>query len=145
MKLWTLRKSFRFEASHQLMFHDGKCARLHGHSWKLTVEVGGYKLQNSVEYEGEGHNPKLNMVMDYSDISAVVKPLVESHLDHWHLNDTFGSEMPTSEYIAEEIFRFLKPRLPALRAVEIDETCTSACRFENVEDSQFPIPYRPVI
>ena len=67
-----LTKTFRFEASHILPLHPGKCSRLHGHSWVLHVSV-----------EGEV-DPKTGFVMDYADISKVVKPLVE-RLDHRHL------------------------------------------------------------
>lgn len=67
-----LRKLFRFEASHILPKHPGKCARLHGHSWVLHVAVEG-KI-----------NPETGFVMDYAEISEKVKPLVEA-LDHKHL------------------------------------------------------------
>lgn len=67
-----LRKTFRFEASHLLPKHPGKCSRLHGHSWILHVETEG-KV-----------NPSTGFVMDYAEMSAVVKPLVEN-LDHRHL------------------------------------------------------------
>jgi len=67
-----LRKTFRFEASHVLPKHVGKCSRLHGHSWVLHVSVEG-KI-----------NPKTGFVQDFAEISNVVKPLVE-RLDHHHL------------------------------------------------------------
>ena len=67
-----LRKEFRFEASHRLPFHQGKCARLHGHSWILEVEVEGPV------------NPSSGMVIDFADISACLKRIVEE-LDHRHL------------------------------------------------------------
>ena len=67
-----LRKTYRFEASHVLPKHPGKCSRLHGHSWVLHVSVEG------------GVSPVTGFVMDYADISMLVRPLVES-LDHRHL------------------------------------------------------------
>jgi 6-pyruvoyltetrahydropterin/6-carboxytetrahydropterin synthase len=67
-----LRKTFRFEASHILPKHKGKCSRLHGHSWVLHVFVEG-----TIDEE-------TGFVMDYAEISSTVKPLVES-LDHRHL------------------------------------------------------------
>jgi 6-pyruvoyltetrahydropterin/6-carboxytetrahydropterin synthase len=36
-----IRKRFRFESSHVLPHHTGKCARLHGHSYRLEVTVRG--------------------------------------------------------------------------------------------------------
>jgi queuosine biosynthesis protein QueD len=67
-----LRKTFRFEASHLLPKHPGKCSRLHGHSWVLHVETEGKVNQDT------------GLVMDYGEISAAVKPLVDD-LDHRHL------------------------------------------------------------
>jgi 6-pyruvoyltetrahydropterin/6-carboxytetrahydropterin synthase len=45
---WLLAKEFRFEAAHQLPYHDGKCARLHGHSWHGVVYVAGDTLVEKV-------------------------------------------------------------------------------------------------
>ena len=67
-----LRKTFRFEASHILPKHPGKCSRLHGHSWVLHVFVKGPR------------DPNTGFVLDFADISAHVKPLIE-RLDHRHL------------------------------------------------------------
>ena len=118
---WTLSKEFTFEAAHRLPRHDGKCARLHGHSWKMLVEVESPALHES--------GPKSGMVMDFGDIKAAVSPLVESRLDHHYLNDTLELESPTSEKVAQWVFQAILPKLPNLRAVTIHETCTSACRY----------------
>lgn len=67
-----LRKTYRFEASHILPLHAGKCSRLHGHSWVLHVWVEG-KI-----------NQETGFVKDFAEISDVVKPIVEL-LDHRHL------------------------------------------------------------
>ncbi len=123
--MFVLNKEFRFEASHQLIGHDGKCARLHGHSWILTVEVWGNEL---VEV-----GPKAEMLVDYGHIKAVVEPMIEQSLDHWHLNDTLQTSRPTSEFIARWAFDHIKLALPQLRAVTISETCTTACRYEETE------------
>lgn len=120
--MFTLSKQFRFEASHRLPAHDGKCARLHGHSWIGWLHVRGPELQAT--------GPKAGMLVDFSDLKSIVNPLVDEYLDHHHLNDTTGLENPTSEEISRWIYNHLKPNLPALVAVEIEETCTSRCRYE---------------
>jgi len=119
--IYQLSKIFTFEASHQLKYHDGKCARLHGHSWVGEVFIKSDKIISS--------GAKTNMVMDYSDIKKHLKPLIENYLDHHHLNDTLGTDSPTSEYIAKWIYDRLKPQLPELVAVMIRETCTSSCLY----------------
>lgn len=121
MSLWRLSKKFTFEASHQLMHHDGKCARLHGHSWNGEIIVEGNALVDA--------GPKQNMVVDYADLKAPLKPIIENQLDHWHLNDTLKTDMPTSEFVAEWLFHKLVDKLPNLVAVVIEETCTSRCEY----------------
>lgn len=118
---FRLEKTFRFEASHQLPKHDGKCARLHGHSWIGRIVVEGNDLATS--------GPKEGMLIDYYDLSAAINPLVEQHLDHWHLNDSTGLSNPTSEELARWIFNHLRYKLPNLTEVQIEETCTSKCIY----------------
>jgi 6-pyruvoyltetrahydropterin/6-carboxytetrahydropterin synthase len=122
MNHWILGKEFRFEAAHELPHHDGKCARLHGHSWRGVVYVCGTTLSEI--------GSKSGMVMDYADIKYFLKPLVDNYLDHYFLNKTTGLENPTSEEVARWIFdRLEQSGLPGLIAVRIDETCTSTCVY----------------
>jgi 6-pyruvoyltetrahydropterin/6-carboxytetrahydropterin synthase len=118
---WTLTKQYRFEAAHHLPAHDGKCRRIHGHSWVLVVQ-----LKSGVLYD-EG--PKQGMVCDYGDMSAVIEPWVDEYLDHRDLNETTGLLNPTSEEIARWAFHQLDARLPGLEAITVWETCTSECRY----------------
>ncbi|NES78207.1 MULTISPECIES: 6-carboxytetrahydropterin synthase QueD [Okeania] len=118
---WIIGKEFRFEASHQLPNHDGKCARLHGHSWRGVIYVSGNELVNSGGKQG--------MIMDYGDIKKHLKPLLDDYLDHYHLNETTGLVNPTSEAIAKWIYEQLENKIPGLVAVRIDETCTSQCIY----------------
>lgn len=118
---WKLEKEFRFEASHTLPHHEGKCSRLHGHSWKGKLICEGGKLQTSGSESG--------MLVDYGELSKMVKPLVEKYLDHWHLNESLQMESPTSEKIAQWIYEQIKPQIPLLKSVVIEETCTSRCEY----------------
>lgn len=119
--MFTLKKEFRFEAAHKLPFHDGQCARLHGHSWKMRVVLEGHSLCQI--------GAKAGMLQDFSEVSKVVKPFVEDYLDHHYLNETTPLVNPTSEALACWVFEQLRPRLPLLVSVEIDETCTSSCCY----------------
>lgn len=133
---YELRKSFTFEAAHQLKYHDGKCARLHGHSFVLTGAVTGTNLFPSLFINrpetGEPvptKQPKSNMLFDYGDISSIIKPFVESHLDHHFLNETLETDSPTSEYIASFVYGYLSNTFHklglTLKEIRIAETCTS--------------------
>jgi 6-pyruvoyltetrahydropterin/6-carboxytetrahydropterin synthase len=119
--MWTLQKQFRFEAAHRLPLHDGKCQRLHGHSWVGYVTVVGGALIES--------GPKSGMVIDYGDISSLLKSFVDDHLDHWYLNESTKLVNPTSEELARWIYNEIKFYLPGLKSVTIEETCTSRCEY----------------
>lgn len=112
-----LSKEFRFEASHQLPNHDGKCARLHGHSWVLLVGVVG--VVNTVKgFAKEG------MVRDYADIKGPMQPLIDQ-LDHHHLNDLLGDYPPTSENVLIWIASHLEEMDFDWEFLILEETCTS--------------------
>lgn len=128
VEVWTIYKEFRFEAAHRLPHHDGKCQRLHGHSWVGRVYVQSNHLITSGAQQG--------MVMDYGDIKEYLQPLVDQFLDHYYLNETMGLENPTSEEVARWVYEKLeKSGLPGLCAVEIQETCTSGCRYVKEVDN----------
>lgn len=114
----TLFKDFNFEAAHRLpnVPEGHKCARLHGHSFMVRIEVTGEV------------NPHTGWVMDFSDIKAAFKPILDS-LDHYYLNDIQGLENPTSEVLAHWIWQRLKPTLPLLSAIRVKETCTAGCIY----------------
>jgi 6-pyruvoyltetrahydropterin/6-carboxytetrahydropterin synthase len=103
---------FTFEAAHKLpnVPPEHKCARLHGHSFRVRVTVTGPV------------DPKLGWV------KQAFTPLY-SALDHRYLNEIEGLENPTSEVLAMWLWERLKPSLPMLSAVEVRETCTVGCVY----------------
>ena len=113
-----LRKTFHIEAAHRLPnVPDGhKCARLHGHSWRIEVAIEGPVGEHT------------GWVMDFADLKAAFQPIHE-RIDHHYLNDIPGLENPTSERLAVWIWAELKPRLPLLSELVVAETCTSACVY----------------
>jgi 6-pyruvoyltetrahydropterin/6-carboxytetrahydropterin synthase len=119
-----IRKRFRFEAAHVLPHHPGKCSRLHGHSYRIEVAVAG-PLQLS--------GPAQGMVVDFDDISALVRPLVVERLDHASLNDVMPN--PTAEHIALWIWDVLADQLPQLVEIVVWETPT-ACAVVRAEDAR---------
>lgn len=119
-----LSKKFRFESAHYLpqMPEGHKCRRVHGHSFRVEIRLLGEA------------GPDTGVLMDFGDIKSVVSPLVEK-LDHWLINEVGereGSALlqnPTSENLARWFFETLRPLLPQLHSVIIDETCTSRCEY----------------
>ena len=113
-----LYKDFTFEAAHRLpnVPEGHKCARLHGHSFRVRVTVQGPVGEHT------------GWVMDFAELKAAFRPLDE-RLDHRYLNEIPGLENPTSEILAQWIWRELQGELPTLSAVEVRETCTTGCVF----------------
>lgn len=113
-----LRKTFQIEAAHRLpnVPAGHKCARLHGHSWRIEVAIEGPVGDDT------------GWVMDYADLKAAFQP-IHDRIDHHYLNEIPGLENPTSERLAVWIWNELKPRLPLLCELVIAETCTSQCIY----------------
>jgi len=111
-------KVFHIEAAHRLpnVPAGHKCARLHGHSFRVEVHVRG---------EPE---PTLGWVMDFADLKRAFQPVFEQ-LDHRYLNDVPGLDNPTSERLAQWIWQALKPALPLLHRIVVHETCTAGCSY----------------
>jgi 6-pyruvoyltetrahydropterin/6-carboxytetrahydropterin synthase len=126
-------KIFRFEASHILPKHKGKCSRLHGHSWVLEVTVFG-----DVDEE-------TGFVMDFAEISDILAPFIEN-LDHHHLgtwtdvdgwlpyNAEWAAATPEDFYpTSENLLLWMASKFEkcGLRGkwsrLKLNETCTSSC------------------
>ena len=72
----------------------------------------------------------LEPVLDYYKLDALWYMTVDAKLDHRYLNDIEGLENPTSEVLAVWIWQRLKPALPSLSKVVINETCTTGCSYQ---------------
>src|SRR5437667_9111817 len=114
-----LTREYTFEAAHRLpRVPDGhKCARLHGHSFRVEIGVAGEV------------DPATGWLIDFGEITAVVEPLLRGELDHRTLNDVAGLENPTSEALCGWLWSRLAPRLTGLAAVTVHETCTARCTY----------------
>ena len=117
-----LRKEFTFDAAHNLVRYHGKCEALHGHTYRIAVI-----LEGTPDEEG--------MIMDFTELSSIVKERVISLLDHAYINDII--EQPTAENIARWILDRLDVhvRRPncGMSSVEVWETSTS-CAILRAED-----------
>jgi len=99
--------------------HDGKCARLHGHSYRVDVLLAG-PVREADGSPGEG------MVLDFANVSDAWKPL-HAQLDHAYLNHVLPDEFQptTAENIAAFIYERLRWAHLPLASVRVWETATS--------------------
>jgi 6-pyruvoyltetrahydropterin/6-carboxytetrahydropterin synthase len=66
--IMKIAKEFSWEMGHSLPEHFGKCKNIHGHSYKMIVEL-------------EGDVDKNGMILDYFELKKIINPIVEE-LDH---------------------------------------------------------------
>lgn len=113
-----LTRRFGFEAAHRLpQAPEGhKCRRLHGHSFKVELACAGEV------------DPRTGWLIDFAEIKAAFEPIY-NQLDHRCLNDIDGLENPTAEILAKWIWTRVKPALPMLAEVIVEETCTARCTY----------------
>ena len=116
-------KEFTFEAAHKLpnVPPDHKCARLHGHSFRVNIRVGGPTDEQT------------GWVMDFADVKRAFQPLHEQ-LDHHYLNEIEGLKNPTTENLARWIWIRLAVSLPGLRQIVVHETCTAGCVYRGEDE-----------
>lgn len=111
----TITKCFEFEACHHLPEHPGKCKNMHGHSYKLEVEVTGTP-------------DTTGMIIDFGDLKKAVQTLIIDLFDHRDLNIYF--ETPTAENMVVWIVNLLeKENIPVVR-VRLWETSTSYAEWK---------------
>ena len=118
----TIIKKFSFDAAHYLPSYEGKCERLHGHTYLLNVKVDG-----TPDEEG--------MVIDFIKLKQIVNEKVIERFDHSCLNDFLPC--PSAENIAVYVWKELEPLVATdhsrLSEVEVWETKTSGCVYRGEE------------
>lgn len=97
---FILKTLLDFAAAHSLKGYPGDCAKLHGHNWKVEVEVIGSELNS------------IGMVIDFKEIKKQAKETIDE-LDHSYLNDHphFKNTNPTAENIAQYLFRNIQTKI----------------------------------
>jgi len=119
---YTLKVVTDFAASHALRNYEGACQRLHGHNWKIEVEVTANKLND------------VGMAVDFKVIKVATKKVIEN-LDHYHLNDIppFDKINPTAEniaaYLYQEIATLINQNSVSVSAVTVWETERACARY----------------
>lgn len=121
----TVMKTFEFDAAHRLMQHEGKCAFLHGHRWKVEVAISGSKLDS------------VGRLIDFSEIKKLLGGWIDENLDHnliLNENDvelvTASSKFcrngkpylmpgnPTSENLAEHLLKVFDEILSKIQSAD---------------------------
>ncbi|MFA5092890.1 MAG: 6-carboxytetrahydropterin synthase QueD [Candidatus Omnitrophota bacterium] len=117
--MYSLRVEGNFSSAHNLRGYKGKCEDLHGHNWRVGIEVKSEKLDN------------IGLVVDFKYLKKKLSVVLEK-MDHKYLNNLvyFKKINPTSENIAKYIYRELIKQIPLLSSVTVWENPTSSATYE---------------
>ncbi len=115
-----IRKAYQFSAAHRLAnphWTDaknlevyGKCFSVHGHTYRMELSFSG--------------NPdESGMVVNFHEISRVVKETIFASFDHKYLNDLseFKDIPPTAENIALVIYGKIQGAFADKPAVQLEQ------------------------
>ena len=133
--MYSVTKQISFCYGHRLLDYSGKCRFLHSHNGLLEVAIDKPKLD------------RLGFVMDFGDISAVVKTWVDAELDHKMIlseRDPILAAMkeygqpyltlpgnPTAEAIAKHVFAYCRSQKLPVASVTLWETPTSHASYRD--------------
>jgi len=123
--LYTLKIVTDFAAAHTLKNYPGNCSQMHGHNWKVEVEVTATELD------------EVGMGLDFKIIKRKTKEVIKN-LDHRYLNDLAAFELsnPTAENIAAYLFEQISATIDtpsvAVKAVTLWETERACVRCEKL-------------
>ncbi|GAB4169832.1 MAG: 6-carboxytetrahydropterin synthase QueD [Geothermobacteraceae bacterium] len=119
--MYHLMIQTHFAAAHNLVNYQGDCENLHGHNWKVEVQVGARDLD------------KAGLGIDFKVLKRETNQLLDL-LDHKYLNDLemFQGQSPSSENISRYLFEQLSLRLNSdnvrveeVRVWESENACAS--------------------
>jgi 6-pyruvoyltetrahydropterin/6-carboxytetrahydropterin synthase len=104
--LYTIFVETHFAASHQLHGYEGACRALHGHTWKVGVEVKTDRI-----------NP-IGISVDFKELKDNIRSVID-RLDHHHINEIppFDKINPTAENLSRYIFEEVQKTLPSLAGI----------------------------
>lgn len=111
-------RRFQFEAAHQLpnVAVDHKCGRMHGHSFQVILHANIKLMLN-------------NLSIDYDQLTQLWS-LIDESLSYNCLNDVEGLSNPTSEMLAQWIWKKIIPNQPSLSCVSVYETASCGAHFD---------------
>jgi len=129
MPTWILHTEFKFDAAHFIEGYNGKCGRMHGHSYKVKVSAKSNKLNPSAYLNSD------DMVCDFKELKWAAKDADKGGLDHGFLNDLMEVNT-TAERIAEYIHIETMKRIPEGIELKVIVWETDTCWVEYTDSDE---------
>jgi len=139
---YSITAEIKFDAAHRLSNYEGKCQRIHGHTYRVSITVESSKLNN------------WGAVIDFGDLKRLLKTYVSDRYDHKLIlksgdteNKAISSVLksswvvwmngnPTAENMARDIYKDIQPALKVIakniKLVEVTvyETATNKATYQ---------------
>jgi len=109
---WKLKVRDKFSAAHFLREYQGKCEKLHGHTFQVEVEIAVTELD------------KTGLGIDFVEIKKKLATILP---DHKLLNEVYDFN-PSAENLARQFYRELRAFYPVL-AVTVWESEDAAATY----------------
>lgn len=97
--MYILKTEESFDSAHFLNGYQGKCANIHGHRWRVVVEVKSEVLSERGQIRG--------MVVDFGDFKKELKDMTDL-LDHTLIYEKNSLKQKTIEALKEEEFAMME-------------------------------------
>lgn len=97
--MYTLITEHSFDSAHFLAGYKGKCSNIHGHRWRVLVEVSSEQVVQVGQTRG--------MIVDFGDLKRDVRALADS-LDHALIVEEQTMRSLTLEALKEDGFRIIE-------------------------------------
>ena len=94
--MYTLKTEHSFDSAHFLSGYEGKCSNIHGHRWRVVMEI----MDNKLEKEGQLRG----MIVDFGLLKQQVKDSVD-FFDHSLIIEKNTLKPKTLEALKEEDFK----------------------------------------
>lgn len=105
MPTWNLHTEFTFDAAHSIEGYEGKCSRMHGHTYRVRLSARSHELNPSRYLKTP------DMVCDFRELKWAGADSEKGGFDHGDLNSLIPG-VTTAERIAEYIHIETKKRIP---------------------------------
>lgn len=97
--MYTLKTEHSFDSAHFLSGYEGKCSNIHGHRWRVVIEIMAESLNDKGQLRG--------MIVDFGLLKQQVKEKVD-YFDHSLIVEKNTLKAKTMEALVEENFRIIQ-------------------------------------
>ena len=118
-----LRKEFEFDAAHRLVGHKGACKNLHGHTWRVEIEMEINKLDEVGMTWDFGNAKTIKNMLDHK---TILKKCKENENLIKTIEETCGIDSvvvmkgnPTAENLSTEIRDLILKQSDNIKSLKI--------------------------